>query len=240
MIIFDEKKHAEQMIKKGFLTNHKNVYELFILAKYYFYINNNKKDVKDLLIEFCKKHKEYFNLDEWYKIINRTVSLAEQSKLITGKTVKITKNELNVIQQLEDLREQKLAFTMLVLYKFHDYKKFKVTLKDLFELSDLNSVNTNYKTKLLHSLNKKGLIDIDTKGRRWVNFSNNKGSVEIVINNFYNFIFYYLQYIGEEKFKKCNNCGCLIKIKNNYMKYCINCSYEKRLKRQRKYMKNKI
>jgi len=240
LIVFDEKIYAENMIKKGFHTKNKNVYELHILAKYYFYIGKEKEVVKDLLIKFCEKHIEYFNIDEWYGVINRTISVANKGHLVTGKSVDITKNELETIQQLEDIREQKLAFTMMVLYKFYDCKRFKVTIKDLFELSDVTTINTDTKLKLLHSLTFKGLIDIDMRGRRWVKFSNENNKVEIKINNFEQFIYEYYLYTGFKDFTNCIICNKAIKKSINCIKkYCNKCSEEERRKRQKKYMQSR-
>ena len=239
MIIFDEKKYAEAMLKRGFSTKNKNVYELNILAKYYFYIGKSKQEVKELIITFCEKYIDYFNMDEWYGIINRTISSASRGKLTTGKSVEITKAELETIQQLSNIKEQKLAFTMLVLYKFYDCRKFKVTLKDLFELSDLTTINTDTKLKLLHSLTSQELIDIDMRGRRWVKFNDENSNVKIVISNFENFIYEYLKFTGET-ISNCKLCNKAFKTPgkiqaSNPKKYCEECAIEQKRRSKRRW-----
>ncbi len=113
---------------------------------------------------------------------------------------------------------------MLVLYKFHNCNKFKVTLEDLFSLADIKH-NAEYRLKFLHQLTKKKLIDIDDQGKRIVKFSDDESEVNITIKRFDNLILHYLYYLGEEKIKWCEECGeNLIRIKNNKVKYCKVCA----------------
>jgi hypothetical protein len=222
MIIFDEKKFAENMIKKGFQTKHKNINELNILSKYYFSMGMEIDEVKEQIIKFCEKHVEYFNMDEWYKVINKTIEIAQKGKLVTGKVVSITEEELNQIKEIDKINEQKLTFVMLVLYKFYDYKKFEISVEDLYRLCKLN-INSQTKLKLLQSLTSKELIDITMGGKRWVKFADKKGKSVISIANFEDFIFEYLNYIGEEGFGECNECNKAIKIRGKNHKMCSTC-----------------
>lgn len=225
------------MLKKGFKTKNKTVYETFILAKYLFYIGLEENKIKEKIINFYIKFQKDFTLAEYYKVINRTINYAKNSKLKTGVEVYITKSELDVIQELEDLREQKLAFVMLVLYKFNNCNKFTVSLEDLFTMSELTTIDSKTRLKLLHSLTSKGYIDINTRGKRWVKFSDKKRNDYLIIRNFDNFIFEYLILIKSNEYKRCVICNKAIKSLNNNMKYCKLCSYKKRLERQRTYMK---
>ncbi|MDC6267340.1 hypothetical protein [Lysinibacillus fusiformis] len=234
MIIFDEKRHAEEILKKGFKTKNKTVFETFILAKYFFYIGLDETKVKQRIIKFYEKFQEDFNLDEYYKVINRTINYAINSKLKTDKKVHITQYELDIIQSLNNLREQKLAFVMLVLYKFNNFNKFTVSLEDLFKLSELATINSKTRLQLLHKLTSNGLIDINTRGKRWVKFSDKRGISVLNINDFDNFIWEYLHYIDEGKFKKCIECGKLIRITNYKNKYCDSC---RSIKNKEKYIK---
>jgi hypothetical protein len=232
VIIFDEKKYAEKIIKGGFQTKHKHVYELNILSKFYFSQGKDINEVKELVVKFCEKYVDYFNIDEWYKVINKTIEIAEKSKFITGKVVNITEKELKQIQQLEKLNEQKIAFVMLVLYKFYDYKKFEISVEDLFRLCKL-TLKSQTKLKLLQSLTSKELIDITMGGKRFVKFADKKSESVITIINFEDFIYKYLRYIGEGKFGDCESCGEIIKLTSSTKKYCKECANEKEKQRQR-------
>lgn len=239
MIIFDEKSHAEDILKKGFKTKNKTVFETFILAKYFFHIGLDESKVKQRIIKFYEKFQEDFNLDEYYKVINRTINYARNSKLKTNKEVQITQSELNIIQSLGNLREQKLAFVLLVLYKFHNYNKFTVSLEDLFTLSELTSVNSKTRLQLLHELTSKGLIDINARGKRWVKFAEKRGLSYITIKKYENFIWEYFYYLEDRNFKRCSSCEKAIKITGRNNKYCYECSYNKRLITHRKYNKKR-
>jgi len=223
LIIFDEKKYAEKLLKKGFLTKHKNVYELHVLAKYYFSLGKTDDEVKEGIVLFCKKHVEHFNKDEWYKIINKTITSAQKSKFVTGKEVCITENELKCIKELEDLKEQKVAFVMLVLYKFYDFKRFEVSIEELYRLCKLN-LNSKTKLKILQTLTAKELIDIVMGSKRWVKFAEKYGDSVIEISNFDDFIYEYEMYMGRGNYKNCDNCRKVIKITSNNKKYCEDCA----------------
>ncbi|RKJ71130.1 hypothetical protein D7X33_22635 [Butyricicoccus sp. 1XD8-22] len=237
MIIFDEKEYAQSIEKKGFKTKNKRVYELNILIKYWIYLGLDESKVKEKAIKFCEKYIEDFNYDEWYKVINRTINSAYRRDLITGRVVNITENELNTIQQLENIHLQKLAFVMLVLYKFHNCNKFKVTLDDLFSLSEINH-NSEYRLKFLHKLTKLKLIDIDDQGKRIVKFTDDDSEVKITIKKFDDFILHFYYFLGDKKIKWCEECSeVLIRITTaNNNKYCKKCKRNKQLLHQRESM----
>lgn len=239
MIIFDEKLYAEEMLKKGFKTTHKHVNELGILAKYYFSQGKEKDEVKKNIKEFCEKYIDEFNNDEWYKIINKTVNVAKNKKLITAKVVDITENEINKIKLLDKLNEQKVAFVLLVLYKFYDQKKFEINIEDLYRLCKINAlINSQTKLKILQNLTKLGLIDINMKGERWVTFADN-GKPIITIHNFKDFIYEYLEVIDKSRYLRCKECSKAIKKTSNNLKYCLNCTKNKQKERDREYQKRK-
>lgn len=211
---------------QGYLTKHKNVYELNILSKYFFHKGKTEEEVKYEVVKFCKKYDKHFNIEEWFKIINKTIKIAKHGQFITGKVVYITENELSYISKLEKLNEQKIAFTLLTLYKFYDYKKFEVSLEDLFKLCKLN-LNSKSKLSLLQSLTSKGLIDINMGGKRWVTFAEKQGNTLIEIKNFDDFIYEYHKYLGEKSISNCELCKKAIKLTSNRKKYCHNCRKEK-------------
>lgn len=224
MIIFDEKLYAEELLRKGFKTKNKNVYELNILCKYFFYEGLlGENEVKKKLIKFCEKYVEYFDIDEWYKIINNTIRSAKRGTLKTGKEVNITQKELDTILTIEGLREQKVAFTLLVLYKFYECNKFNVVIEDIYRLSEVTTINRKTKLQILYKLTQAKLIDIDMRGRRWVKFTCDHSDNVISIRNFDNFIWEYLKFVGQGKFKRCMECRVIIKDTNGNKKYCQLC-----------------
>ena len=236
MIIFDEKIYAEEVLRKGFKTKNKNVYELNIVCKYLLSLGWDEGKVKKRIIKLCEKYIDGFSIEEWYKVINTTLSSAKRGTLKTGKEVHITQSELDVIQSIDGIREQKVAFTLLVLYKFYNYNKFTVQLIDLFTLSELTTIDTKTRLKILHKLTQSKLIDIDMRGRRWVKFVDKDNEPVIVIKNFDNFIWEYLHFIGEGKFKRCMECHSVIKITTGNNLYCKRCSKEvNRIKTLTKY-----
>lgn len=223
MIIFDEKQHAEKMLKKGFLTKHKNVFELYILAKYYYSIELTPEQVKENIVSYCEKYIEHFNIDEWYKIINKVIKSTSNTKLKTNIKVEIKKSEMDTIDNIKKENERKVAFSLLVLYKYYGHKKFEVSIEDLYRLSKLN-LSSQSKLKILQSLTSSGLIDINMGGKRWVTFAEKSGEAVLAISDFEDFIYEYFNYFGDSNFLSCHSCLKAIKVTNNKKKYCKRCA----------------
>ena len=62
---YNEISYAKKMLNSGFLTN-RRMYELNILAKYFYYIGYKPKEVKTKVIEFCNTHFENFNEEKYF------------------------------------------------------------------------------------------------------------------------------------------------------------------------------
>lgn len=66
------------------------------------------------------------------------------------------------------------------------------------------------------------------------------GEPVITIKELDNFIWEYLNYIGEGKYKRCEECNVnLVKITKNSNKYCSFCRVKKELEKKRRWWKNK-
>jgi len=252
---YNEKKYAEEILKKGFLTQYHR-YELKILVKYYKEILKEKaSERKKLVYEFCENNIVKFNRVKYFKIINSALAYGSKriNKLILVENIPITKNEIKYINglKLENVHK-KILFTFIVKNKLNkemskqiygkvsDYNIFggkTESYKEVFEMSRLSGeYNIN---KLVNDLSNLGYVDVRTRGKINLSFisdikidKDEKGNIidDIVfeIINFDNVGYYFDWYNGDEKFMKCENDGCeeVIKKVNGKTKYCSECAKE--------------
>jgi len=252
---YNEKKYAEEILKKGFLSQYHR-YELKILVKYYKEILNEKaSERKKLVYEFCENNIVKFNRVKYFKIINTALAYGSKriNKLILIENIPITKNEIEYINGLElENVHKKILFTFIVKNKLNkemskqiygkvsDYNIFggkTESYKEVFEMSRLSGeYNIN---KLVNDLSNLGYVDVRTRGKINLSFINDiiidkdkKGKVidDIIfkIINFDNVGYYFDWYNGDEKYMKCENDGCeeIIRKTNGNIKYCSDCAKE--------------
>ena len=250
---YNEKKYAEEILKKGFLTQYHR-YELKILVKYYKEVLAEKaSERKKLVYQFCENNIVKFNRVKYFKIINSALAYGSKriNKLILIESIPITKNEIKYINGLEiDSVHKKILFTFIVKNKLNkemskqiygkvsDYNIFggkTESYKEVFEMSRLSGeYNIN---KLVNDLSNLGYVDVMTRGKINLSFiddivvdKDDKGNkidnIVFEITNFDNVGYYFDWYNGDEKFMKCENEGCeeVIKRVNGKTKYCSECA----------------
>lgn len=229
MVVFDEIKFGEDVYKNGLKSKKYIMTELLNIAKY---LKHNNIEIKNTLIEFCKKNIENFNMEEWEGILDATLDKANKYPALTGKVIKITKSELDIISELDNIDAQKILFILLVINKFKNYT-LDASRAELFKLAEVKA-NTKKQESILFLLNSKKLTEIYNKTRnnknhnfRKVTFINDESEVMITINNFDNIIIYYKKYLGENIIE-CENesCNKLFYPRNNTHKYCKDCARE--------------
>jgi hypothetical protein len=252
LIIFNELDYAKKLINKGFIQKSKRYREILILSKFYFSLGLTEEEVIVKMTEFCFKYIKDFdkdfdtNIDK--ELLNSAITKAQKSKLKNVKPIKVSENEINIIDSMKTLEESKLLFSLLVLYKWNNCFPLKIKLSDLFEIANVE-IDKNYRSNILFNFSKQGLIKTEqrsvnedgTKKKnkergRSVLFAekNTENCAKITIYSIdSNFITYYLKHRGEN-YSVCVNCNKLIKKTSNPQKYCATCASEieqQRLKR---------
>jgi len=252
MIIFCEKKYAENLLQNGF-TKYMLQRDLSILAKYYKYLGRNKKEIWDLIVEFCKKYNSEFNEIRFYGKLQRAVDSVDKYRLRLEMDVIITEKELNSILQVGNQNYQKIFFIMLAIVKYTkinpviiNSKKKKDQYSDRFyvnarltEILKLAKINVNKKERidLLYSLESTHMITTTMNGSYEINYIDipeTSGSILMIsdMNNLLSFFPFYCEGCGKrldrlaKRHKKCKEC---------YTKE----RYEKEKERKRIYISNK-
>ena len=235
--IFNEKLHAEEMLRKGFLsTNIK--FELRILAKYYkFEFLKKDEDIKKILISFCETWLKGFRYEMHYSLINSAISYlnSKKCKHIIIDSIFISDEFVRYFNSLPlDDDCKKIMFTLGIWGKLNlelGYSEFfAYSYNDYRDLRDSSNINiTGSIYNLIHYLYKEGYIRGCHTGAIELSFLKNIPSGEEIykISDFNNLGNWLDFYNGAKGFYRCEKCGRIFKKNNtkaNSQKYCKICS----------------
>ena len=256
MLIFDEKKYAEKLLReKEFQTYRQKDIERYILIRY---LHNEGKDINDIkkkLEEFPMIGCEYLDKKEINVIYNKIIERALSYPLVTDIKINIYKEELDVINSLEDENARNLLFILLVYYKwacnqkhlyfFSRYNNVKMVVTndmDVWKYANLMKLRVFERYKLCNQLISQNLyVEDNFKSNNYfyLPFMVNEGEPEIVISNYDNILGELYYYNDKENYKRCAECGVIIKKTRSPKKYCKNCAKIVKNKQNLQYYKQK-
>ena len=114
MLVFDEKKYAEEIINnKKYSTIKTQGRERCILVRYLTSLGYNVDEIKNVLSEIPMSGGEYLSDRDKNIIFSKIISKANEYEFITNITIKIYKSELDIIQTVEDDYSRNLLFIYL-------------------------------------------------------------------------------------------------------------------------------
>lgn len=233
MIILDEKKYAEKCLKNG-LMDLKPYYVLCLLAKYYHHLGYRKKKITSLLLDYLSKYYPRYEFNEfsWKESIDKIARNVGKHKLYEISGVKITKSEMETIQNIHNKVLERLAFTMLCLAKFYNLKNPKnngwvnTDSKEIYKYARISCKAIEREIKI-GKLRNIGLIELPKKNGNLncrVTFINDDDDEELFISDFRELGYEYLLYKGGN-FIRCAECGILTRgNKSGNKKYCKDCA----------------
>lgn len=229
MIIFDEKTYAENIIKNGYKNEKYINYDNLILVKYWKYVGFDEKKIRENLINIMIDFQNLYNGDILEYKVNRALNIGLKYDLLTDISIDITKNDIDIINQLEDIQIRKILFILLAIWKFKGKpKRFQISNIDIMKLSGVKTNNEIFWGNI-HSLIDSKLINmVEYKNKVYytINFNNDDKMVDEVlfeINKYDNIIYYYLMLLEPDEYILCEKCGVPIKVLSNHQKYCSNC-----------------
>jgi len=246
MIIFCEKKYAENLLEHGF-TKYMLQRDLSILAKYYKYIGKNKKEIWDLLVDFCKQSNSEFNEIRFYGKLQRAIDSVDKYRLRLEMDVILTQEEMNSIKNINNDVYGRILFVMLAVSKYTkinpviiNSKKKKNEYSDRFyinarftEILKLAKVNVSKieRKNILYSLESTHMITTTMNGSYEINYIDNleNSASAIRISDMNNILFFFPYY--------CEDCGKEIKNKSKMHKKCNDCYSKKRINDKNKWQR---
>ena len=240
---YNEISYAKKMLNSGFLTN-RRMYELNILAKYFYYIGYKPKEVKTKVIEFCNTHFENFNEAKYFDKIESILANAKKNSIVEVGSISITDKEIEFIQSLKETNKfNEVLFCLMVIKHIREklgqqtylnckYSKFS-------KMCGLSSTKAIY--PILRRMEELGLIRICRNSNVEILFNVNTthGKPILAVNDFDNICAYYRNYTGKSRYIECQSCGKMVRVSGKWRRYCKACYAEKHRESAREYERKK-
>lgn len=231
-IVLNERIFAEDAIKNSKLGT-KPIETLNRVAKYYHNEGYSPKKIENMLETFLLRCDPTINPVKWQTTITKLTKSAGKYKLIEIDGIRITKDEMDKIQQLHGKMSQRLMFTMLCLAKYGNMvspsNNCWVNRKDneIFKLA--NIVITTKRQSLmindLWALQYIGYSRVVDNININVKIINEESPTVLYVTDFRNLGNQYMKYCGE-KYIECQYCGQVVRQNRNVQKYCSACAVE--------------
>lgn len=222
----------EHLLETNLWNGLKTFQVLSILARYYCHIcGYHYEELIRELHTFMEQHYKRYNPVDWTASIEACANRAPKYPLCQCDGVWITKNELDVIENLQDKVLERLAFTLLCLAKFRNFKNKEnqnwVTNSDS-EIYKLACITTTAFEKDIrfHKLKELGLIDFAKKIDNLsiqVRFVDDETKGTLFINDFRKLGYEWRSYKGES-YIRCAQCKILVRKTSLNKKYCKDCA----------------
>ena len=225
---YNEISYAKKMLDSGFLTN-KRMYELNILAKYFFYLGYKPKEVQERVVDFCNNYFDSFSEAKYFDKIQYILNNARKMPIIEVGTIQITEKEVEFINSIkEPFKFNDVLFCLLVIKKIREklgqqpYLNCKYT--KFTKSCGLSSPKVLY--PLLRRLEQLGFIRVCRNSNLEILFNVDASNSPTVIevNDFDNIYAYYHNYLGKGRYVECSSCGKMVRVKGNRRKYCNECA----------------
>lgn len=250
MLVFDEKKYAEEIINnKQYNTIKTQGRERCILVRYLTSLNYSADDIKNVLSEIPMSGGDYLSDKEKDVIYSKIISKANEYDFVTDIKVNIYKDELEIIKGVEDKYARSLLFVYLVYYKWASNikhlqfysKKNNIMMviennNDLWKIAGLSKFRVADRYRLCNILFSKGLYRIDnfkSHNYIYIPFAKNDGEVVIEISNYDNLLGELMIYENPQDYKRCAVCNTVIKRTRSPKKYCSSCAYKENIRKTR-------
>ena len=245
-VILNETKQAKYILEKGEVGN-KPSSTLFLLAKYFRQkMNLNKEQTFQKLNEFMGNNYKNYNSATWEDFIEDISVKATKYPLSDTDYVGITQSELDVIRNVGNIKYEKLLFTMLCYAKLYNIRSdlnngwVNTKIQEIYRVARVAVKYRKDKFLYLNDLEQLGVIAFSNKNDNLnlrVTFVDMDGESMLKISDFRELGYEYLNYIGDGKFVRCDECDRLIrKSENNKTKYCKICKDMKQKEWNRLYM----
>jgi hypothetical protein len=248
--VFDEEQYALNVLKNGLNQNKKGL-DIFILAKYYkFKCKNNKKECKDLLVQFCKTQVDDYDNSDLYKNVNYAVNTVynKDIKFLDIDYIEFNEYELSYIKSLNISPVCKqVLFGLWCCNKLNikadkSDKWVNITYSELKKFVNLSNGNI---IKIMNELYVNDLIFVSDSCAICLTFLDkyNEYANTIVAKNknlpspidsycIYDFTtcgLWWRKFNGDKKIIACAECGILTIRNSNRQKYCKECARDKEL-----------
>lgn len=200
-------------------------------AIYYTQLNpTDKKDVFWKIVDFMKANYDGFMYQGYITTINKDVNKAYKYRIKDVNTINITKNEMNKIFSLKDIKKQKIAFVILALAKYQNAESQRVNdtfyakTSEIFKLARV-SVPAKDRDLFFGFVYKEGIlrqnfsIGYNALTAAFVDHEEKEIVLTLDEYDYLELAYAFLNY-KNGGYKRCRACGRWFRARNNAMQYC--------------------
>lgn len=247
MIILNEKEYVLDILENSNTDIPKIRNFLSMYARYLFHEKKlQKNDIIKEMNLFMQSRYPAYRPDDWSAGMEKYAAGADKYPLCECKGIWITENEVKTIAEIHNKVLERLAFTLLCLAKFSNYRNpdnhgwINYGNGEIYKMACINTTAFEKDLKL-NQLRELGLIEFAKKVSNLnirVLFLNDKeGEEKLFVSDFRKLGYEWKVYNGE-KYIRCAGCGILVKNTNGKRRYCENCADRNKKELDRARMQN--
>ena len=234
---FNEQYAIENMIKMNIVDNDSIFSTIKDLARYNYFVREMDDDdnYKNIL-KYLQKNGQNINEENVYGIIDTCVKRAKKYKFKQVDEVCITKSELQFIENLNDIKQEKIAFVLLASAKYYNALQENqnnvayIRNSDICKLARV-TIPVKDRDVFMQFAYDKGVLrrhNIAASTKKIVEFVSNDENDKVVLrlkeSDFKDLAYTYLVYKTPRKFRRCVVCGGWMKRDSKNRQVCKECS----------------
>lgn len=244
----NEKKYVDDILGDANIEPSKVYVFLSIYARYLYHEKGLRKSniVKELNIVMENNYPNYNPVD-WSASLEKYANKAGKYPLCECDGIWVTENELKTINEIHDKVLERLAFTILCLAKFRNYRNpnnnnwVNYSNGEIYSLACINTTAFEKDIKF-NRLRELGLIEYAKKVDNLniqILYIDDDSEKKLFVSDFRKLGYEWRLYKGE-KYVRCSDCGILVKRTSNRKKYCKDCGKNIKNEQNKSYYYNNL
>lgn len=235
--LFNEQSAIEKIIKMKIVDNDNVFLTIKDLARYnHFVIGMNDDENYKSILKYLNHNGQNINEENVYKIIDDCVKKAKKYQFMQVDEVFITKNELDFIENLNDIKQEKVAFVLLASAKYYDTvrgtQKHVAYMRnsDICKLARI-TIPVKDRDVFMQFAYDNGILSRHSRAastEKKVLFVSQDDNDKIVLrlkeSDFKDLAYTYLAYKTPHKFRKCVVCNRWIRENSKDRRICKDCA----------------
>lgn len=235
--LFNEQSAIENMIQMQIVDNDNLFITIKDLARYNFFVNEmEKEDNYKSILKYLQKNGQNINEENVYQIIDDCVKRAKKYPFKQVDEVCITENELQFIKDLNNIKQEKIAFVLLACAKYYDVTRDTQYCTAYMKNSDICKLarvtipvdDRNIFMQFAYDKNVLSRHSRAASTEKKVLFVSQDNNDKIILrlqeNDFKDLAYTYLAYITPHKYRRCVSCGGWMKKDSKDRRICKDCS----------------
>ena len=242
--LFNEQSAIEKIIKMHIVDNNNIFVTIKDLARYNYFVNNmDNDDNYNSILKYLQKNGQNINEENVYKIIDECVKKVKKYQFRQVNEVYITKNELQFIKDLNNIKYEKIAFVLLAAAKYYDAVRgvenhtAYMRNADICKLARV-TIPVKDRDAFMQFAYDSGVLARHSRAastEKKVLFVSQDNDDEIILrlteSDYKDLAYTYLAYKTPHRFRKCIVCGGWIKKDSKNRQVCKECTDKEIIKK---------